>query len=39
MNMTEPPKDVIFDPNKQVSGMMKGSKEIRKYFKGKTSKK
>lgn len=38
MNMNEPPKDVVFDPNKQMPSMMKGSKALRKYLKNKTKK-
>lgn len=34
----EPPKDINFDPNKSAPGMMKGSKAVKKYFRGRNKK-
>jgi hypothetical protein len=36
--MYGPPKDINFDPNKNLGGMIKGSKEIAKYLKKRTKK-
>lgn len=36
--MIEPPKDINFDPNKQLHTMVKGSKAVKKYFKGRDKK-
>jgi len=33
-----PPKEIIFDPNRSNTGLVKGSKAIAKYLKSKTKK-
>lgn len=33
-----PPKEIVFDPNRQTLGMVKGSKAVAKLLKNKTKK-